>query len=623
MNAPICQDFCTKAECDSLQYQIIAVKNLIGSILAEIDILKIKVDSLETKLENHIQTKINHSSSLAHQYEPNFSLGLNIQEQQYHYLLTSSLTLENITKEAKANLPKNDDLFDISAVLVNKELLIKLYQNGLDVGIAAVDLPFTFQSDFDNHVQTNINDSSNLSHSYKPNIFVNLMLFEQVNNYQLTTRVQIDLEFAQDTINLPKYDGTINIDGSFINDFLYLTVATATDTDTATIYLPLGDEINKYITNITNTMECDLSPVLIAINNCCQELKTEIDNNQALIDSLTYQVDLRTGEIKLDTELIKNALNPSFTLYDSTIDCEAKKIGNEATSPFSYSNPKIVPNGTQDFNGLSGIYQIIDFLNNKIIGLEHNICKLNFPTFSFLTETTISCNQTEQSIEDFLNSNDNLKWLLPLVQELKNTPGSNIDEDENNLNLNYNFFVYLIYTLQLILEQQKTLLSPICTFASGDVVAITASDTVIENVKGKQLILHFVDLINYPKRSKNSGYRPVQIPLPKAAFDWSSDFENLRWITGNFYAKLFLKDNQDLKWKAPITGYFSSQIEADNYFDEILNLTTLIEDYRTYHPTTKSRNFAIKQTRPYRAFVVSVDSLGNPVCETKYQPIVT
>lgn len=133
------------------------------------------------------------------------------------------------------------DNYELKAFMSGKELFISLYIQGLDTQVVNVELPFTYQSDFDNHVKTKINEPN--SHSYEPHVFVTSFLSEQQNNYQLTTRVQVDLEFDQDTISLPKYDGTINIDGSYANNFLYLTIATPTDTDTAEIYLPLDEEI--------------------------------------------------------------------------------------------------------------------------------------------------------------------------------------------------------------------------------------------------------------------------------------------------------------------------------------------------------------------------------------------
>jgi hypothetical protein len=281
MNTPICQDFCTKEECDSLQDQIHSLLNIINDLSGKIGKLEIKVDYLEKRLESHIQTKINDSSALGHQYEPNFNLGLNIKEQKYNYLITSSLTLENKTKEVKDYLEKEIKDYELNAKISGKELSISLYFQGLGTEIAYVELPFTCQSDFDNHVQTNVNDGSNDGHQYSPTLSHSLNVNEDVEGYYtLASKIDfgngaLNIITAQDYAFIPKPNGIINIAGSYVSDFLYITVATATHADTATIYIPVDS--NYYNNNGGDNMECDLTPVLSAINACCQDIATMID----------------------------------------------------------------------------------------------------------------------------------------------------------------------------------------------------------------------------------------------------------------------------------------------------------------------------------------------------------
>ena len=63
------------------------------------------------------------------------------------------------------------------------------------------------------------------------------------------------------------------------------------------------------------------------------------------------------------------------------------------------------------------------------------------------------------------------------------------------------------------------------------------------------LILHFVDLANYPKRSNGSNYRQIQIPGAKEIYNWETDFEGLTWTRGNQYAELQL-----VGYRATVSG---------------------------------------------------------------------
>ena len=160
----------------------------------------------------------------------------------------------------------------------------------------------------------------------------------------------------------------------------------------------------------------------------------------------------------------------------------------------------------------------------------------------------------------------------------------------------------------------------LCDVKTQDTVAIVASDRELTRINGQQLILHFVTLDNYPRRQRNSSYRPIQIPLPKQNLQWD-DFENIRWEQGNFYAELQLKTASGTIIKPSVSGFFSNKTEADNFFDSALALTDLIENNRKYHEfDNPQRNITQQITRIYRVFITSVDANGNAICETKFVP---
>ena len=149
-----------------------------------------------------------------------------------------------------------------------------------------------------------------------------------------------------------------------------------------------------------------------------------------------------------------------------------------------------------------------------------------------------------------------------------------------------------------------------------DVVSIVASDRDARYIKSQVLILHFVTLDNYPKRAKNSAYRQVQIPAPKESYDWLEDFDSLRWYQGNLYAELHFQENY-----VPVSGFFENETRANQYFDAVLTLTTATQKdrviYKHYSPNT---NILVRETRPYRAFIKSVNELRQAVCHATYRP---
>ena len=151
---------------------------------------------------------------------------------------------------------------------------------------------------------------------------------------------------------------------------------------------------------------------------------------------------------------------------------------------------------------------------------------------------------------------------------------------------------------------------------SADVVSIVASDRFVTQISDKVLILHFVSLDNYPKRARNSSYRPTQIPAPKETYDWATDFENLRWEQGNQFAELRFQELY-----VPVSGWFKDKAAANSYFDAVLTLTTATEDNRIMpeHSNPKT-NIPERTTRPYRAFIESVNAQGQAICHVKYTP---
>ena len=151
-----------------------------------------------------------------------------------------------------------------------------------------------------------------------------------------------------------------------------------------------------------------------------------------------------------------------------------------------------------------------------------------------------------------------------------------------------------------------------------DVVTIVASEKDVHRVKTKSLVLHFVTLDAYPKRRADQGYRPTQITAAKESYDWIADFEDLRWTQGNQYAELRFVEPYN-----PVSGWFADVDAANAYFDQVLTLTTATEDNRVFteHSNPKT-DYPVRITRPYRAFIVSVNEKRQKLCHAKYVPVI-
>ena len=417
-------------------------------------------------------------------------------------------------------------------------------------------------------------------------------------------KVTVDGESDEDTLiithpdlEIPEIEppeSNLNINGSYFDEDLTITISDGNSTDSVQINIPRNNSTT--IVNNTN-LENKIEDIKNVLEQCCNDINAILNLLNNVHDEVT--------------------INVSGQSY--SMDCTFEEYDQQTNSPL------LVPKSTTSVqtiqgNGLQGIASLISDLTGKIQEIAEKTCLNQDPAFNFTTELPFNCDPAlqNQSLEDYLATNSNISWLTYLVNDLRSQGATG-----NNLKINNNYQIYLIYMLHLIHEQQKNLISPVCELESQDTVAVVASDRVINKVKGRQLILHFVTLDNYPKRQANSSYRPVQIPspIPNDQLDWATHFENLRWFQGNLYAELELKDGSGNQVLPSVSGFFENQASADSYFDAVLNLTTLTEHNRKYHiHVSPTRIIPVQETRPYRAFVTFINASGQAEVEFKLSP---
>ena len=625
-----CGDLCTAAKCEELERRI---------------------EALEQALEEHKQQNIPE----AHQFKPAWSVEVNVVRRE----IFVAVTIDNNSRFDTAKLP--EQTIDIEGSFNSQTNLLNIdVRTPDDHDFALIKIPIPEIPEYEPSVTFDIFPQDNNSYVFK---------------------VNVDGETDEDTLRLEP--SNLRLEGIFQSDTLTLTVADGESEDTASINIPLptvepspqnqsnlrgsasfrdetltisisdGLSQHSFQVNIpTNTspqtifvteeiyMNCD--ELERKIENCCNLILTEIGNSQTIIiaeieeseNNLKNEIDNAQNQITRDIQTVEDYVTVDISgTIDTQYSCDIPLEDPEDSTSDTLPLPAQVSSELLDYSGvgLSGIHEQLKLVSNNLLKIYETVC----------TESTINVN-----LKDILNKicSDNLslnrgefsnesvfynysKALLEqefkglssekLLKLFKYTPGKSVSFTVGTTN-----DWAMTYLIEKSLKQQSSGITSICDrideLEDRDVVSIVASDKNIHRVKGKILILHFVTLENYPKRKNSSSYRPIQIPFAKYEYDWLTDFDDLRWIQGNQYAELQFKEPY-----VPVSGWFKDKEAADAYFDKILTLTNATEDDRVIpdHSNPKTA-IPVRETRPYRAFIKSVNSQGQAVCHAVYKPVI-
>lgn len=236
--------------------------------------------------------------------------------------------------------------------------------------------------------------------------------------------------------------------------------------------------------------------------------------------------------------------------------------------------------------GLLGLKNQIEKLSEQIKNLHESQVKSIQPLLSLPSILPQKCNDSE-------NSEENNSRIIPVDLEEENL--FNAAPEDKFLSS------YLgIKMLDWLLFNQKNILEESCEEALGAFInPIYINDAAYS---GDILHIYWVKIENYPIRKPQDPTWSCQIPNPIEGLNWADHFRNLRWHKGNQYGELRYKD-----FGSKNKGYFLDEDKANEYFDEIIQLTNLEES------DTNSRSFSNiinpKFTvnpvilRPYRAYV--------------------
>lgn len=411
-----------------------------------------------------------------------------------------------------------------------------------------------------------------------------------------------------------------------------------------------------------NLIENDLDILTTVVNQLVEEvnqLKIVVEDNTTRINVLEIELDLLSEQVNQLTITVEDNTS-RISVLEIELDLLVEEFNNHLSleipqahdyQPFVDFNIfdlgggnylfKVIVDGdtgednlllmadcdlTDVINELNNINNTVNTINNTTNNIDNVTTNIDNTTTNLVNTTN---NITEVDNTEVLNKLDNIYNQITI--DISGTTESNFACEENsetglavptNELISYSGLgvAGIHEALKLTNNNLTTIFNDLCQLQNAeptDVVSIVASPKYITNVDDNVLILHFVSLDNYPKRQANSTYNPIQIPAPKESYDWDTDFKDLRWHRGNQYAELKLQG-----YKHGVSGWFENETRANEFFDAIiLNITTATETNRIIpqHSNPKT-NIAIKETRPYRAFITGVDSSGNGAIVNKYFP---
>lgn len=282
-----CQDLCTASKCQELEARIQELEDVVEQLkqinlsgIVTNDDLQITVANgfdfdtatidmatfaLDRDLNNHISTQVNESEG--HIYEPDIDVDLSITEYSDDLIVSVTFTLDDRTVGSSDNLEveTGSSTIAINGSVADKKLQLTVSSNQAS-DTATIDLPFVYQEDFDEHLQQAIN----IAHNFRPT--VNLTV------YSANEQTRIAVTWYE-----------------LVSGIL----------ETSETILPIDDmDFSEVIEKIEQCCETLADKITNEASNTRDTVTTENDQNQAIIDSLTYQLDLRTGQIESKIDLL-------------------------------------------------------------------------------------------------------------------------------------------------------------------------------------------------------------------------------------------------------------------------------------------------------------------------------
>lgn len=600
-------NFCTAAKCEELS--------------ARIGALEQALELLEASFNSHVNQNI----PIAHNYIPEVNINHNFQGNQ----LTIDVGVDTSIDSETITFPESiipNVVFDIFN-LGNNNYVFKVGVNGVfdeDNLSFVTDVDVAFNTSNEIEVTTQLNDVFVTDTEPLPNSDVTIDISEldslhygvavTVGSFQAQDDFYITLPEVEQTQEETHTESSIEVDLSYSNNVLTVYVSDGASNDAASVFID-ADVINNFGGG-GSSVNCN--QFMQELKDCCTTIITRIDTAESLLYAESLEI---KNELTID---ITGEVNTKYKC-EFPLDKDDEIIPTYAESKFETENIT-----DKNLKGLAGIHEYLKLITVNLDSIHSDVCKATPPPIDIPLEQTLTqfcVDNNLQTAEDFEDEESFFDYILAkiqsllgnsilsaLVKKIKFIPGGNAGTFVATTTLQW----AIGWLIEKSKAEQTQALTTICETLKEqqDVVSIVASDKVLGRYQGKTLVLHLVTFENYPTRSKNSTYWQVQIPSARETYDWNDDFLNLIWNRGNLYAEMYFDDIKD-----PVSGFFADKTSADSWFDSILSLTTAIERNRKYHEQQNiSRNIAANVTRPYRAFITSINDIGRAVCEVKFVP---
>jgi|GEM_PF-6543229 len=621
-----CNDLCTAAKCAELEARIEVLEETIYELESLVQ-LHINQDIpqahnyegnndlalLEAAFNAHVAQEIPE----AHLYQPNLDLSLDFADNA----LLATLNIDDVVV---------DDFVDLSDLLISSfgininEVDSNLYEFEITINDSVDTTQFSFAEpeltlEIDELYPGEFGASLTVGTVQTQDNFTVTFPDEFQQNQQ--SNVQVQLDHSNDVLTVFVSDGITND-----SDSIFLEVNNINNFG--------GGEVSceGISQELTDCCSAILSAIANAQNIIVAEVEDSENNISNKIDAAIQPIENSLLTIESDIDRVENYVTVDITgELNTTYQCEFATDDNDQIIPaYAESKFKTTDLSTQQLKGLAGIHEYLKIIAVNLDSIHADVCKSIDPIsdikysdlYRFCNNSNINrsdYSDTEEGETEYIEAIN--QYLESLLLESKYNyliTGRDENSSDTLLEAPNNWITPILADFSLI--QSRINNNAICDLEiSGetDVVSIVASDRFVRKVTGKVLILHFVTFDNYPKRVNSSGYRPVQIPAALEEYDWLANFEDLRWQQGNLFGELRFVEPY-----VPVSGWFASKEAANVYFDKILTLTNATEDNRVFpdHSNPKTA-IPMRQTRPYRAFIKSVNELGQGVCHAVYKPL--
>ena len=456
-----------------------------------------------------------------------------------------------------------------------------------------------------------------------------------------TTEISIPLEHEHEHLtednNSSNNESTLRGSASFRDGVLTVTISDGTSFDSFQVGIPTSNtNTSPQTIFVTEEIYMNCDELERTITDCCRQIIEEIDRSKNIIiaeiddseNNLINQIDAAQFAISSDLKTVEDYVTVDIS---GTVENGACKIPlDDDGEPLPIKRSVELETESYSGQGFAGLNKALALIEKKLTSILEHSCAAIEPDYqvdlsNFARHCSIDLPEREsystdalwfEAVKTAITGLSAGATLKLLSKGLSFTPGSPVTFAVTATAS----YIYK-HLLDQTFNQEAIAYNDICSkfeeLEDSDVVSLVASPKYVTNIDGKVLVLHFVTLDNYPRRKAGSYPRQIQIPGAKEQYDWIEDFLNLRWFTGNQYGELELEG-----YRAKVSGWFADKNAANSYFDAVLELTTAREVNRNLPNHSNPRTDIVSvETRPYRAFIESVDETGTALCHAKYVPV--